>query len=215
MLHRNFRLATGTALVCSLALAGAAVAAPGDLIVRLGAAQVMPNDDSGELSGLAGAEVTVEDATSLGITLTWMVTGRLGVGVLGAWPFEHDIEGAGALAGTGKIAEVRHLPPTVTLQYHFAPQARFRPWVGAGVNYTNFFDEKTAGVIEGVDIELDDSWGWALEAGVDFALGEDWYLSGQAWYVAIDTEATLGADLGSIQVDIDPWVFMVGAGRRF
>ena len=63
--------------------------------------------------------------------------------VLAAWPFEHDIETKGALAGTGDAAEVKHLPPTVTLQYHFNTTSRLHPYVGAGINYTNFFSEDT------------------------------------------------------------------------
>lgn len=208
-------MGAGLAFTLALALAGTAMAAPGDLAVRLGAAHVNPNDDSGELSGVAGAEVSVDSATSLGISLTYMAGERIGIGVLGAWPFEHDVKGAGALAGAGKIAEVKHLPPTVTLQYHLAPDASVRPFVGAGLNYTRFFSEETTGPISGASIDLDDSWGWALELGVDADIGQGWFLSGQVWYVAIDTTAMLGDGLGRIDVDIDPWVFMVGAGRRF
>lgn len=195
-------------------VAGGVAAAPGDLTVRVGAAHVSPNDDSGELSGVAGAEVGVDGATSLGISLTYMAGERIGVGVLGAWPFEHDIKGRGVLAGAGTVAEAKHLPPTVTLQYHFAPQAEVRPFVGAGFNYTRFFSEKTRG-LGGASIDLDDSWGWALEAGVDVDIADAWALSGQLWYIAIDTTAKLGGGLGDIEVDIDPWVFMLSASRRF
>lgn len=209
------KLALGVAVVGALALGGGgALAAGGDWIVRVGPAHVSPNDDSGELSGVAGAEVSVDSATSLGITVTWMANEQVGIGVLGAWPFRHDIQGAGALAGAGRIAEVKHLPPTVTLQYHLNPAAGIRPYVGAGINYTTFFSEKTHG-LGGASISLDDSWGWAIEAGVDIDVGRDWFASAQLWYLAIDTTAKLGDGLGDIAVDIDPWVAMIGAGRRF
>jgi outer membrane protein len=204
----------GAGVAVLMLAAGSVVAAPGDLTVRVGVAHVSPNDDSGELSGVAGAEVGVDGATSLGISLTYMAGERIGVGVLGAWPFEHDIKGKGALAGAGTVAEAKHLPPTVTLQYHFAPQAGVRPFVGAGFNYTRFFSEKTRG-LGGASIDLDDSWGWALEAGVDVDIADAWALSGQLWYIAIDTTAKLGGGLGDIDVDIDPWVFMLSASRRF
>jgi outer membrane protein len=143
-----------------------------------------------------------------------MATDNLGVGVLGAWPFKHDIKGAGALAGAGKIGEVKHLPPTVTLQYHFAPDAAVRPFVGAGFNYTTFFSEKTTGALAGADLKLDDSFGWALEAGVDYSITPDWFVSGQLYYIAIDTTAKVnGAKV--VNVDINPWVFMLSGGRRF
>lgn len=209
----SFGWGMGAGAVLMLAAAGVA-AAPGDLTVRVGVAHVSPNDDSGELSGVAGAEVGVDGATSLGISFGYMVSERLGVGVLGAWPFEHDIKGKGALAGAGTVAEAKQLPPTVTLQYHFAPQASARPFVGAGINYTRFFSEKTRG-LGGASIDLDDSWGWALEAGIDVDIADAWALSGQLWYIAIDTTAKLGGGLGNIDVDVDPWVFMLSASRRF
>jgi outer membrane protein len=208
------KLALGAVCGALVLGGGGAVAAEGDWIVRVGVAHVSPNDDSGELSGVAGAEVSVDSATSLGITIAWMATDNVGIGVLGAWPFKHDIKGEGALSGAGKIAEVKHLPPTVTLQYHFNPAGAARPFVGAGINYTTFFSEKTHG-LGGASISLDDSWGWAVEAGIDFDLNQDWFASAQLWYIAIDTTATLGDGLGTIDVDIDPWVAMIGAGRRF
>jgi outer membrane protein len=195
--------------------AGAAAAAQGDLIVRVGPTLVNPNDDSGELSGVAGGKVSVDSAVSLGITLTWMATDNIGLSLLGAYPFKHDIKGAGELAALGKIAETKQLPPTFTVQYHFQPGSNIRPYVGAGLNYTTFFSEKTSGDIAGTSISLDDSFGWAVEAGVDIDLNADWFISGQLWYIAIDTTAKLGDGLGNIDVDIDPLVAMLGFGRRF
>lgn len=197
---------------------GVAMAAEGDWVVRVGPAHVSPNDDSGELSGVAGVEVGVDSATSLGLTVTYMVSDHIGVGLLAAWPFKHDITSTGTtLPDAGKIAEVKQLPPTLTLQYHFQPASNIRPWVGAGLNYTTFFSEKTTGDLAGLtdSISLDDSFGWAVEAGIDIDINQDWFVSGQLWYLAIDTTATLGDGLGDIDVDIDPWVAMIGVGMRF
>lgn len=216
MLKQSLKRGMGAGVALTVALAGGvAMAAPGDIAVRVGVAHVSPNDESGEVAGFgAGSEVSVDGATSLGISLTYMAGRNLGVGVLGAWPFKHDIKGAGAIAGAGKVAEVKQLPPTVTLQYHFSPDAAVRPFIGAGFNYTTFFSEKTTGALDGTDMELDDSFGWALEAGLDYSINPDWFLSGQVFYIAIDTTAKVnGAD--AVDVDIDPWVFMVSAGRRF
>ena len=202
-------------LAAALAFAGSAMAAPGDISVRVGAAHVSPNDESGQVAGFpAGSEVSVDSSTSLGISLTYMATENLGVGVLGAWPFKHDIEGAGAIASAGKVAEVKHLPPTFTLQYHFSPDSAVRPFVGAGFNYTTFFSEETTGALAGTDLELDDSFGWALEAGLDYSITPDWFLSGQVYYIAIDTTAKVNG-VDAVDVDIDPWVFMLSGGRRF
>lgn len=218
MWKQRARLLIGAGMTATLAMASTgALAAAGDWLVRVGPVNVSPNDDSGELSGLAGAEVSVDGATSLGITIGYMLSDTLGIGVLGALPFKHEIQGEGAIASLGKIAEVKHLPPTVTLQYHFAPESGVRPFVGAGLNYTTFFSEETTGDLAGItdSISLDNSFGLAAEAGVDIDLNQDWFLSAQLWYIDIATEAKLGAGLGTIDVDINPWVLMIGAGRSF
>lgn len=216
MWKRKSRYMMSTGLgVFMAAVSVAATAAPGDWLVRVGPVSVSPNDESGELSGIAGGEVSVAGDTSLGITLGYMLSDKLGIGVLGALPFKHEISGEGSIAGLNAIADVEHLPPTVTLQYHFSPEAGVRPYVGAGLNYTTFFSEETKGALDGTDISLDASFGLAVEAGVDVDINQDWFLSAQFWYIDIATTAELGGGIGEIDVDINPWVFMLGAGRSF
>lgn len=199
-----------------LSMQSAQAIGQGDWLVRAGVAHAAPNDSSGELSGVADAKVAVDSATSLGLTLTYMATDNIGVELLGAWPFKHDIEGAGSLSGVGKIAEARQLPPTLVLQYQFTPQASIRPYVGAGVNYTYFFDEDANSKLPaGTKLELSDSWGLAAQAGVDFDVSDAWFLNASVWYMDIDTTAKLNNGLGKVDVEIDPWVVMVGVGTRF
>lgn len=205
------------ALAATLGLAAGPAAAvqQGDVLVRVGVAHVAPDADSDPVPGFgAASKVDVDSASSLGLNFTYMLTDNIGAQVLAAWPFKHDIEGAGSIAGAGKVAETKHLPPTVTLQWHFAPQSNIRPFVGAGINYTNFFSEKTTGAIAGTSLKLDDSWGLAAEAGVDVDINNNWFVSGQVWYMDIDTEATVNG-VASFDVNIDPWVFMVGVGTKF
>jgi outer membrane protein len=209
-------LGTTTALA---ALPAAAYTA-GDIILRAGAAGVLPDGDGGTHPsvGPPPGGVEADDAWSLGLTATWMATNNIGVGVLAAWPFEHDIDGTGALASAGKVGETKHLPPTVTLQYHFDTGSKLHPYVGAGINYTNFFSEDVVpSVLPGSSLSLDDSWGIAGEIGVDFELSNDWLVSAQAWYIDIDTDATIsGTTLpGSFNVEIDPWVLMFSVGKKF
>lgn len=205
------------AIAASLGLASGSTLAvqQGDILVRVGIAHVAPDADSDPVPGFgAASKVDVDSASSLGLTLSYMAADNIGVGLLAAWPFKHDIEGAGSIAGAGKVAETKHLPPTVTVQWHFAPQSNVRPFLGAGVNYTNFFSEKTTGAIAGTRLKLDDSWGLAAEAGVDVDINDRWFVSGQVWYLDIDTEATVNG-VASFDVDIDPWVFMIGLGTKF
>ena len=190
-----------------------------DVILRVGAATVAPDESSSELSSaalggkVAGSSASVGDNTQLGITGTWMLTSNVGLGLLAATPFEHDVD-----AGS-----VKHLPPTLTVQYFpMGSGSAIQPYLGAGLNYTTFFSESVAGELESVlgdgSLKLDDSWGLALEAGIDIALGENWLLNGAVWYLDIDTTATFRFDSGvrvKTDVDIDPWVYAITLGYKF
>ncbi|SFR48251.1 outer membrane protein [Marinobacter gudaonensis] len=238
-MSRTVRLGVIAAAIMGAAPAVQAYEA-GELIGRAGIAVVDPDSSSGNLNSNAlgeidGARVSVGSDTQLGLTLSYMLTDQLAVGVLGATPFKHDIKGDGSvLGGTGKLAETRHLPPTITLQYFPMPSAsKLQPYAGIGVNYTNFFEEKTtqtltntyaslAAGVDRTDIELDDSFGVAAELGLDYMITENVGINAAVWWVDIDTEATINAyagntraDTSTIDVDIDPWVYMVGVSYRF
>lgn len=175
----------------------------GDTILRAGYVSVQPDaDPSASLNGL-----DVDDSEALGITGTYMLSDNLGLGLLLATPFNHDISLSGA-----KIGETDQLPPTLTLQY--VPQldmGGFQPYAGIGVNYTNFFNEKLDG---GGSLKLSNSWGLAGELGADLQLNENWLLNASVWYIDIDTDVKInGAKAGS--VELDPVVYMISAGYRF
>lgn len=188
--------------LCCLAATPALAYEEGDLILRLGAARVSP-DVSGD-GMLAGFDV--EDDTQLGLSATWMLNPKLGLGLLGATPFKHD------LAVTGiKVGETRQLPPTLTVQLFPISSARVQPYVGIGLNYTTFFEEKIAAPVE---LKLTDSFGLALEAGIDIALNDRLLLNVAAWKIDIDTDVKLnGNKLG--EMEIDPLAAMVGIGFKF
>lgn len=200
-------VAAGLALMSSSVLAVEA----GNILVRAGAAHVSPTTDASD----NGLGVEVDGNTQLGLNFTYMVTDNIGVELLAATPFKHDITQGGTTVGS-----TRHLPPTLTLQYHLNPKGAIRPYVGAGVNYTAFFDEDAKGPLAGADLSLDNSFGLAAEAGVDVDLGSGFFLNGAVWYADIDTDATvrIPGDPDTVlksEVEIDPWVFMVGVGTSF
>lgn len=218
-------------------------------ILRVGAVMVEPNEDSSDLSVKTADIGTVENArvglnsdTQLGINFTYKFTDNLGIGVLGATPFKHDIQSAGLLSdlGLGNLGSTKHLPPTVTLQYFpLSPSSKVQPYVGIGFNYTTFFQEDTSSdltaafqtvadlndvavTVTGVDLKLDDSFGLAAELGVDYMLTDRLMLNAAIWYADIDTEATLtgkteeGINVkAKLDVDIDPMVYMVSVGYKF
>ena len=220
-------------LMAAALLASAAASAyeAGDWIVRGGAVMVAPNDDSSnlDLAGeqLAGTGVEVDDNTQLLLNVTWMANEHVGVELLAATPFEHSVDSKG-LPGLGlglsdvEVGSVKHLPPTLTvLWYPMESGAAFQPFIGAGINYTIFFQEDTSGAARAAlgarNLELDDSWGLAARAGFDYMLSDCWSLHAGVYYLGIDTKANLDTALGKVGVDVDinPWVYTVGLGYRF
>ncbi|WP_300656379.1 OmpW family outer membrane protein [Pseudomonas sp.] len=216
----------------ALSILATALAAPlaqayqaGDIILRAGAATVDPQEDSSALKlngATLGGQATVDSDTQLGLTGTYMLTDNLGIGLLAATPFQHQVGVKGLGALDGKLADIKHLPPTLSLQYFpLAASSRLQPYVGAGLNYTTFFDEDLTSQRENQgfsNLELDDSWGLALEAGVDYMLTDNLLVNATVWYLDIDTTATAdlaGTNRVKVDVDIDPWVYMVGLGYKF
>lgn len=189
----------------AILLAGATSAAnASEWIVRVGGHTVDPKSDNHSV-------VNVDSGQSLTFTVTYLFAPNWGVELLAALPFEHDID----LNSDGsRVGETKHLPPTLSMQYHFLPEGRIRPYAGLGLNATLFFDEKTTGALAGSELSLDDSYGLAAQLGVDFALSDDWMLNVDARWFDIDTDAHLdGASIGT--VEIDPYAFGVSIGRRF
>ncbi|WP_217541519.1 outer membrane protein OmpW [Vibrio metschnikovii] len=209
----------GLAVLTALASTSVLAHQQGDILVRAGIASVVPNDSSDKILGSQN-ELSVNSNTQLGLTLGYMLTDNFSIELLAATPFSHKI--STDLGNLGDIGKTKHLPPTVMVQYYFGEAgSTWRPYVGAGVNYTNFFDEKfndtgkTAGLS---DLKLDDSWGLAANVGVDYMLDDNWFFNASVWYANIETtakynHATLGAQ--STDVKINPWVFMISGGYKF
>lgn len=202
-------LAVALAAAVALALPRTTAAhEPGDVIVRLGGHNVAPDSDNGRLADGA-LKVDIDDSFRPSIMVEYMIGRNLGLEVLAALPFEHDIELNGAHAG-----KTRHLPPTVSLQWHFNPTGKFQPYLGAGLNYTLFFSEKAAGPIAGTDLKLDDSWGLALHAGFDVMRTDKWLWGFDVRWIDIDTDVSVnGAGVGT--ATIDPIVYGAYLGYRF
>jgi len=201
MIHSHRPLAMGLAL----ALAGLATPvlaqSAGDWTVGVGVHQVNPKSDNGALAGGTLA-LEVDSDVKPTITFEYFVRQNLGIEVLAALPFKHDI----AIDGLGTVGSTRHLPPTVSLQYHFNSAGTVSPFVGAGINYTTFFSEESSGALAGDRLKLGDSWGLAAHAGLDFKVGERGAVRVDVRWADIDTEVSLnGARQGS--ANIDPLVY--------
>ena len=214
-----------TASLLALAIASPIAQAhqAGDIIVRAGAITVDPHEDSSnvKIGGVkaAGTAATLDSDTQLGLNFAYMLTDQLGVELLAATPFSHDI-GTKGLDGL-KLGSVKHLPPTLSLVYYpLDSKSAFQPYVGAGINYTWFFDDKLSSEAEGAGfrgLDLKDSWGWAAQIGADYMLTDNLMLNAQVRYIDIETKATTyaGPTKVSVDVDVDPFVYMVGLGYKF
>ena len=207
----------------------------GDLIIRAGAATTAPNEDSGQLkldgAKVAGTKATLDSDTQLGLAFAYMLTDHVGIELLAATPFQHTVGVRGVSAATGiagldgKLADVKQLPPTLSLQYYpLAPTSRFQPYAGVGINYTLFYDEDLSGARKQQgfnNLKIQDSVGFAGQLGFDYMLSEHMMVNASVWYVDIDTKASvdgptaLGVGRTKVDLEVDPWVYMVGVGYQF
>ena len=208
----TLRLALAVALGLSATPALAQTA--GSWTVGVGAHNVEPKSGNGTLVATPLGDLTMDVGTNVRPTITaeYFVKDNLGIEVLAALPFQHDI----AVTGVGKVGSTKHLPPTVSLQYHFG-QGKVKPFVGLGVNYTTFFSTKAEGPIAGANLDLSDSWGLAGHVGVDFKMSERGALRIDYRKIDIDTDVKLnGAKLGtSNTVNIDPSAYGVAYVMAF
>ena len=196
------------AAVLALAATPALAQSAGSWTVGVGAHNVAPKSDNGTLTATPLGNLKMDVGSNIRPTITaeYFVKDNLGVEVLAALPFQHDI----SVVGVGKVGSTKHLPPTVSLQYHFG-QGKVKPFVGVGLNYTTFFSTKSEGAIAGTNLDLSDSWGLAAHLGVDFKVGEKGAIRIDYRKIDIDTKVKLnGANLGTKNtVNIDPSVYGV------
>ncbi|MBT8441420.1 MAG: outer membrane beta-barrel protein [Gammaproteobacteria bacterium] len=174
--------------------------AAGDWLVRVGGTYIAPKSNN-------NAAVDVDEAFGFTFNGTYMFSSNIGLELLAAMPYEHDLNDT----ATGeKIGSTNHLPPTLTAQWHFNPIGRLIPYVGLGINYTLFFDEQ----LVGGRLSLDESWGLAGQLGFDWGVGTNWFLNLDLRYIGIETDARVnGVNIGT--VEIDPWVAGLNVGWTF
>lgn len=207
MNHRLIGAAVAAALACAAQPALAQQA--GTYTLGIGAHQVTPKSDNGSLLG-GTADLEIGDDVQPTITFEYFIRENLGIEVLAATPFKHDIE----IKGLGKVGSTKHLPPVISLQYHWNSRGTVSPFVGVGINYTTFFSEKTSGPLRGNDLKLDDSVGVAAHVGIDFILTERSAIRVDARWIDIESDVELnGEKIG--KADIDPAVYGLAYVMKF
>lgn len=218
----------------------AAGAANAGFHVNFGAINVSPDESSNNLDvveTITGSPANslylgLDSDTQLGITIDYDLTDNFVLELVAATPFSHEIsvKSSGALNGLA-VGETKHLPPTLLAQYHFGTaENKFRPFVGAGINYTIFFEEKANDLdnaLTGLNLltasdeltlDLDSSVGLALQAGANYKINEKWGIHAMAMWADISAEGHVklnGSNLQKVDVEVDPLVFMIGARYSF
>ena len=194
----------------------------GTWFARIGPALIEPNDSSNDVEGIPDTGVRVENNVTLGFTIGYMLTSKYAIELLGITPSKHNLRGNNNIAALGKIADVDVFPPTLSLQYHFNEFEKFHPYIGIGINYTHFPDENVSSSLESAlggstQLDVDDSWGLAAQIGADISINDKWFFNSAVWYVDIEANATLKTNglNRDVDIDIDPWVFFAGIGRKF
>ncbi len=210
------------ALLSTLSTAALANQA-GDILVRGGLTMVAPDTGksdvllSGEPSGLT---LSVDDNTQLGLNFVYFFDTNWAVEVLAATPFTHDVKLQDGNVET-KLAEVSHLPPTVSAIYYFDTNSAFKPYVGAGINYTIFFSEDFSSTYQDAgfsNLELDGSFGLSAQIGADYHINDKWHVNASVRYIDINSDASFdvaGDSIGSASIDVDPMVYSIMLGYKF
>ncbi len=191
----------------------------GNFMARVLVTGVLPDTEADPISlnGAAGAvpadAYEVSDEVIPALTLTYFLSNNLALELFCCFA-KHDIDGQGALAGVD-VGDTWIFPPALTLQYHFTGMGSLKPYVGAGVQYINFFDTNSNDL--GGTMDIDDAFGFTLQAGVDVALGSGWYLNADVKKTWLDTDWDIrtGGNTLSGDFDLDPWIVSAGLGYRF
>lgn len=222
----RFKLRAVLAAAVMASTSGAALAqSVGTWMVKGGFNGIAPSVKSGDLSApsLPGSQVDVASANSLIATATYMLTNNASVEFVAGLPYKHDIQGAGALAGVGKLGSIKQISPTVFAQYRFmAPTATLRPYLGVGLTYAHFYGAEGSAALTaltnpgGPATRLSSTSGFGLspQVGMTIQLHERWYLDASIIKTFLKNSTTLSTGQ-KIDTTLNPISTNVSIGYRF
>ena len=203
--------ATAVAAACAFGSAAAYAEEQSPWQIRARAVVVSPDEDA--TISVIGGDADIDTSVVPEIDITYFFTDNIAAElILATTP--HDVSAVNTGIGNVDLGDVWLLPPTLLLQYHFAPGEQIRPYVGAGINYTIFYNEDAPGGTV-TSIDYDNSVGWALQAGVDYDLGDGWMLNADVKKIFLNTDVSINNGAITADVDIDPWLFGIGVGYRY
>ncbi len=210
-------------IVRSLIIAAGAIAMAGtasaqdiwhNVQVKVGVSLIQP-DESSSIS-LIGGEAKISDEYVPTLQIEYFFSDNISAELL-CCVAEHEVKAENTALGSVDLGKVSHFPPTLTVKYRWTDMGAFQPHLGAGVNYTTFYDKQLPAGGPVTAIHYDDSFGGALQAGFDYKLGDHWSLNVDVRKVWISSDVAISAGTTQIaaKVDINPLIVTVGSGYRF
>jgi len=208
------------AVVASLMAAQPAAADPADgggkhaggIMVRARLIDVMPQNSTSSIS-VIGGNVKTTDSITPEVDFSYFLTDNWALELIAATT-KHTISGSGTTLGNPKVGTTWVLPPALTAQYHFLPKEKISPYLGAGVNYTIFYETKAAGGAVN-SLSLANNFGTVLQAGVDVNLSGAWYANFDVKQIFVNTKAKLNGGAIAAKTALNPTVVGLGVGYRF
>jgi len=206
-------------LVLLLLLIPAFAQAAGDWTVRVGASKYHPKGKNGQFenSMLPGTdlELDVESGSGPTFDVSKMVTERWAVELMVQLPAKHLLKFEhGPGIGNGTVGEVKRVTTILSAQYHMNRNGRWRPYFGAGLQASFFFDEKGLDYLTGESLKLDDAFGIGGQFGLDIMLGERWLLNASARYLWNESELHVNGE-SLTEADITGLLWGLHLGYKF
>ena len=222
-MNNTFKLSLA---VLALAAGAAHAQTAGSWLVRGGATQISPDVTSGNLTApsLPGTQADIKSNTQLSGGVTYMLRDNWSIDVPVALPFKHDIVGMGAIAGVGKIGEVKALPITLLGQYRFmGAKDNFRPYLGAGLTYAKFYKARSTAALTALTggtpanpttINVQSKLAATVQVGGNFSLAPGWSLDATVLKTFLKTRTTLSTGQ-TLDAKLDPLSISLGVGYKF
>lgn len=200
-----------------LAIAAAGLAQAQENTVKFGLTYYQTHADTTGITGPGippGADADIGSATTVLFTYERLVAPNVGIELVLGVPPKITATATGSVAFLGEVLTAKNLAPTLLVNYHFGKSGdAFRPYLGAGINYTKFIDISTP---YGWDVSMSDSWGWAAQAGFDYAIDKQWGAYASIGLVKVKTDlVAVGATVLQSTIDFKPVVYSVGLSYRF
>ncbi|NBX03002.1 MAG: OmpW family protein [Alphaproteobacteria bacterium] len=201
-----------TTAIAQPALAADTSSNEGKWMLRARALDVIPDEGASITGAVTGSNIEISDQIVPELDVTYFATNNIAFELIAAIT-PHDVNTSTSSAGALDLGDVWLLPPTLTAQYHFTDLGKCKPYVGAGVNYTHFFGADKGTSV--TDVSYGDSFGPALQAGVDYMLDDHWLINLDIKKIWINSDVKFNGGAIAADVDIDPLVVGIGFGYKF